>query len=287
VKPAPFKYLRAETPRHAVELLHEHGDDARLLAGGQTLIPMMNLRLSRPKIVIDIGRLPLDRISVKRGCVSIESLTRHCQVIAHEEAASASGIIRQAIRHIGHPIVRNQGTVGGSVAHADPAAEICALAMLLDGKIDALSAKGQRTIAAADFFAGAFSTALALDEMITAIHLHPPAVPHGACFLQVSERKGDSAIAAVGAMIVIKNGVIEDARIVMSGAAPVPVRARTTERLLIGIAVDNKLIEQMGSSAAEGHDCYSDMRASAGYRKYLLNCLVGRALTEACAQAKG
>ncbi len=287
MKPAPFKYLRAETPRHAVELLHGYGDESRLLAGGQTLIPMMNLRLSRPEIIIDIGRLPLNRISAKPGSIAIGALTRHCEAIGHAGAASSSAILRQAMQNIAHPVIRNQGTAGGSLAYADPTAEICALAMLLDGQIEVLSVKGTRLIAAANYFLGAFTTSLAPDEMITAIHLNPPSVPHGACFLEVSERKGDYAIAAAGATIVIKDGAIADARIVMSGAASVPVRARQTERLLTGKTADRRLIEEMEASAVEGLDCYSDIRASAGYRKTLLKCLVGRALSEACAQAGG
>jgi aerobic carbon-monoxide dehydrogenase medium subunit len=286
MKPAPFKYLRAETSQHACELLREHEGDARLLAGGQTLVPMMNLRLSRPEILIDIGRLTLDQISVGPGSISLGALARHRDVIAHPKVAAASGIVRQAMRHIGHPTVRNHGTAGGSLAHADPTAELCALAALLDAKIDVLSAKGTRTILAADFFIGAFSTALASDEMITAIHLYPPAGRHGSCFLEVSERKGDFAIAAAGATVAIRNGAIEDARIVLSGAASIPVRAGAAEQFLIG-ALDSKLIEKAGAVAVEGHDCYSDIRASAGYRKNLLACLVSRALAGACAQANG
>ncbi len=287
MKPAPFKYLRAETPQHAVELLHTHGEESRLLAGGQTLIPMMNLRLSRPEIIIDIGRLPLNAISAKPGSIAIGALTRHCEVIGHAGAASAAAILRQAMKNIAHPVIRNQGTAGGSIAYADPAAEICALAMLLDGEIEVLSVKGTRIIAAKSYFLGAFTTSLAADEMITAIRLNPPSVPHGACFLEVSERKGDFAIAAAGATIVLKEGAIADARIVMSGAAPVPVRASQTERLLTGKTPDRKLIEEMGASAVEGLDCYSDIRASAQYRKTLLKCLVSRALSAACAQAGG
>jgi aerobic carbon-monoxide dehydrogenase medium subunit len=287
MKPAPFKYLRAETPQHAVTLLKEYEGAARLLAGGQSLIPMMNLRLSRPEVLVDIGRLPLSGISVKPGSINIGALARHHQVITSEEVAGACAIIPQAMRHIAHPTIRNQGTAGGSLAHADPTAEICALAMLLDAKIDVLSANGSRTIAAGGFFASAFTTALGSDEMITAIHLYPPSVRHGSSFLEVSERKGDFAIAAAGAMAVIKNGVIEEARIVVTGAKSIPLRAPAAERLLIGKPPDGKLIEKAADAALEGEECYSDIRAAAAYRRDVLRCLVSRALAEACKEASG
>ncbi len=281
MKPPPFRYVRAEAPDHAVQLLHEHGSDARLLAGGQTLIPMMNLRLVRPEILIDIGRLPLHSIAAAPGSITIGALARHRDVIANEDVAASSSIIPQAMRHVAHPTIRNQGTAGGSAAHADPTAELCALAVLLDGEIETLSTEGTRKIAAAEFFAGAFTTALAADEMITAIHLHPPASRHGACFLEVSERKGDFAIAAAGAIITVKEGKIDHARIVLSGAASVPVRAGAAEQLLQGQMPDEKLIATVGGAATDGQDCYEDLRASAAYRKRLLQVLVERAVAEA------
>jgi carbon-monoxide dehydrogenase medium subunit len=286
MKPAPFKYLRAETPQHAVQLLAEHGDDARLLAGGQTLIPMMNLRLARAGVLIDIGRLPLSEISAKPGAVSIGALTRHYQVLEHAGVAAASGIIPQAMREIAHPTIRNQGTAGGSIAYADPTAELCTLALLLDGEIEALSAKGGRRIPAKDYFVGAFETALKPDEMIAQIHLKPPATPHGGCFLEVSERKGDYAIAAAGATVMMKNGAVAEARIVMSGAASIPVRAHEAEKLLAGKAAEKKLIEQAAEAAVSDQGCYADIRASAEYRKELLQELVARAVTQACAEGR-
>ncbi|MGA7327746.1 MAG: xanthine dehydrogenase family protein subunit M [Rhodomicrobium sp.] len=287
MKPAPFKYLRAETPQHAVALLKEYEGAARLLAGGQSLIPMMNLRLSRPEVLVDIGRLPLNGIAVNSGSINIGTLACHRQVMTSKEVAAACAIIPQAMRHIGHPTIRNQGTAGGSLANADPTAEICALAMLLDAKIDVLSVNGSRTIAAKGFFAGAFTTALVSDEMITAIHLYPPPVRHGSSFLEVSERKGDFAIAAAGATAVIKNGVVEEVRIVVSGARSTPLRAQAAERLLIGKPADSKLIEKAADAALEGEECYSDIRASAGYRRDVLRCLVSRVLAEACKKAGG
>jgi CO/xanthine dehydrogenase FAD-binding subunit len=284
MKPAPFKYLRAETPEHAVELLQQHGDDARLLAGGQTLIPMMNLRLARAEIIIDIGRLPLEQITAARGSVTIGALARHRSVIGNREVAAATAIVPQAMRHIAHPTIRNHGTAGGSVAYADPTAEICALVMLLDGEINVLSAGGGRTIAAKDYFIGAFNTGLAADEMITGIHLRPPTVPHGCCFLELSEREGDYAIAAAGVTIVADGGVIKAARIVMSGAASVPVRAHAAEQALLGRMLNEKLAADAGVAAVDGQSCYEDIRASVAYRKDLLQCLVSRAVTAAYAQ---
>lgn len=285
MKPAPFKYLRAEAPEHAVELLSQHGDEARLLAGGQTLIPMMNLRLSRAEVLIDIGRLPLAEISASPGAIRIGALARHCSVLTSADIAAATAIVPQAVRHIAHPTIRNHGTAGGSVAYADPTAELCALTLLLDGEIEVMSTAGRRSIAAPDYFIGAFNTALAADEMIVGLSWHPPAVPHGACFLEVSEREGDYAIAAAGVTVVASGGTIREARIVLSGAASVPVRARAAEQLLAGKPLSDALARDAAAAAVEGQSCYEDIRASAAYRKDLLNNLVYRAVTAAHRQA--
>jgi len=281
MKPAPFTYIRADTAQHAVELLKQHGDDARLLAGGQTLVPMMNLRLSRTEYLIDIGRLPLNSIEAAPGLLKVGALTRHRQLIESREAAAVAPVVPQAMWHIAHPTIRNFGTAGGSVAYADPTAEICALVVLLDGDVVTLSAAGGRAIPAPDYFISAFQTALQPDEMVVAIHLRPPAGPHGSCFLEVSERKGDYAMAAAGAVVVVNDGAIAEARIVMSGAKSIPVRARAAEARLKGARLTDALVDEIGAIAVEGLDCYADIRASAEYRKSLLMSLVSRAVGRA------
>jgi CO/xanthine dehydrogenase FAD-binding subunit len=286
MKPAPFTYIRAQSAQHAVELLKQHGDGARLLAGGQTLTPMMNLRLSRPEYLIDIGHLPLDAIETAPGSVKIGALVRHRALLGSREVAAVAPIVPQAVRHIAHPTIRNFGTAGGSAAYADPTAEICAIIMLLDGEVVTLAARGGRSIAASDYFVSAFETGLAEGEMITAIHLRPPAGPHGSCFLEVAERKGDYAIAAVGVTMSVKGGIVEEARIVMSGAKSVPVRARAAEARLKGAASTDPLLDEIGAVAVEGADCYADIRASAEYRRSLLTSLVSRAVAQADAAAR-
>jgi CO/xanthine dehydrogenase FAD-binding subunit len=284
MKPAPFTYVRAESAQHAVELLKQYGDDARLLAGGQTLIPMMNLRLSRTEYLIDIGRLPLDSIEVAPGTLKIGALTRHQQLIENRGVVAIAPIVSQAMQHIAHPTIRNFGTAGGSAAYADPTAEICALITLLDGDVVTWSAAGGRAIPASDYFISAFQTSLDPSEMITAIHLRPPSGRHGSCFLEISERRGDYAIAAAGVTLSVNDGTIVEARIVMSGARSIPVRAKAAEMRLQGVTLTDQLLKEIGGIAVEGFDCYEDIRASTEYRRSLLMSLVSRAVAQAHAQ---
>jgi carbon-monoxide dehydrogenase medium subunit len=281
MKPAPFEYVRAESPEQAVALLATHGGDARLLAGGQSLIPMMNLRLARPAILVDIGRLPLTKIAAGPGSIAIGALARHCDLLASSAIASITPIIPAAMHHVAHPTIRNYGTAGGSVAYADPTAEIPSLLVLLDGEIITRSPKGTRTIAAGDFFRSAFDTALAEDEMIVELRLRPPASRHGSCFLEISERHGDYAIAAVGVTVLVDDGFVKEARIVLSGAESRPVRAREAEGGLVGHRIDAVTARAAASAAIADRSPYSDIRATSAYRKSLLETLTARALEQA------
>ncbi|HKQ94679.1 MAG TPA: xanthine dehydrogenase family protein subunit M [Aestuariivirgaceae bacterium] len=281
MKPASFEYVRAETAEHALEVLARHAGEASLLAGGQSLIPMMNLRLARPSILIDIGRLPLTEISTGPDAISIGALVRHRELLANAALAHSAPIVAEAVRHIAHPTIRNHGTAGGSVAYADPTAEIAALLLLLDGQVAAGSKKGTRTIAADDFFRGAFDTALGEDEMIVSLSFRPPRVKHGSAFLEISERQGDYAIAAVGALIVRSGDTVKEARIVLSGADSRPIRAREAERMLEGETITHATARDAAQAAVRSCQPYSDIRATAEYRKSLLETLVARALDEA------
>lgn len=285
MKPPPFEYIRAETEQHAVETLARFGGEARLLAGGQSLIPMMNLRLARPAALVDIGRLPLGGISAAPGEVVIGALARHGKVLASQEIASVSPVVPKAMRHVAHPTIRNLGTAGGSVAYADPTAEFSALLTLLDGEVMTRSPSGSRTIAASDFFRGAFETALRDDEMVLALRFRPPAGRHGSAFLEVSERQGDYAIAAVGVTLTVAGGAIRETRIVLSGAESRPSRASESERSLIGRRLDPRTIREAARIAVAGRASYADIRATAVYRRSLLEALTARALEEAWKEA--
>jgi CO/xanthine dehydrogenase FAD-binding subunit len=284
MKPPPFDYHRADTVEHACRLLADAGEDARLLAGGQSLIPMMNLRLARPSALVDIGRLPLSNIDVGPGRVTIGALARHRQVLEHEALRAAAPLFAETYEFIAHPTVRNVGTAGGSVAHADPTAEIPALLVLLDGEIEAVSARGARKIAAGDFFKSAFTTALKPDEMITSLSFHMP--PRwGGCFLELAERHGDFALAAAGVVLARDGDKIAEARIVLTGAESVPVRATEVEASLRGQTFTEAQCAAAGAAAARDRRSYDDIRASAEYRRSLLSELTSRALLTAYRRA--
>ncbi len=285
MKPPPFDYRRADSAEHALELLSRDAGDARLLAGGQSLVPMMNLRLARPAILIDIARLPLAGIAAAPGSIELGALARHFAVLESGEIAAVAPVVPRAMRYIAHPTIRNAGTAGGSIAYADPTAELSALLMLLDGDVIARSAKASRTIPAGEFFLGAFETALREDEMITALRLRPPAARHGSAFLEVAERHGDYAIAAAGVTLVAESGRVKEARIVLSGAEARPVRAGEAERLLHGERPEGDAARAAAAAAIARHAAYGDIRATAQYRLSLLEILTRRAIEQAGKEA--
>lgn len=285
MKPCPFDYFLADSVAHACALLDEHGDAARLVAGGQSLIPMMNLRLARPAILVDIGRLPLNAIEVGDGAIAVGALTRHFSLIENPALTAAAPIFAETARNIAHPTIRRRGTSGGSIAHADPTAEIPALLTLLDGHVDAASTSGTRQIAAKDLFRGAFSTYLKPTEMITALHFHPPKGAWGARFIELAERSGDFAIGAAGAIIERTGEKVTAARLVLLGADSLPVRAEAVEKSLIGERMTEQLAAEAGKSVADSYKCYGDIRASAEYRRYLLGEFTRRVLLSAYERA--
>jgi carbon-monoxide dehydrogenase medium subunit len=242
---------------------------------------MMNLRLARPSILIDIGRLPLTEISTAPDAITIGALVRHRELMANGVLAQSVPIVADAVRQIAHPTIRNHGTVGGSIAYADPTAELAALLALLDGQVVARSEKGPRTITTDDFFRGAFDTALQEDEMIVSLRFRPPKAKHGSAFLEISERQGDYAIAAVAALIVRSGDTVKEARIVLSGADSRPIRAREAERMVEGETITQMLAKDAAHVAMRSCQAYSDIRASAEYRRSLFETLVARALGRA------
>jgi carbon-monoxide dehydrogenase medium subunit len=287
MKPCPFDYVRADSVEQACALLDEHGDEARLLAGGQSLIPMMNLRLARPAMLIDIGRLPLDGIEVGRESVTVGALVRHRSLIESPELRAAAPIFAETAAHIAHPTIRRHGTAGGSVAHADPTAELPALLALLDGEVEAVARGGVRRIAAKELFRGAFSTALRPDEMIAALHFRLPKGDWGARFIELSEREGDFAVAAVGAVVERQGPAVTAARVVLLGAESMPVRPEAAERDLVGGPLTEAIAVEAGHAIANAYRCYGDIRASAEYRRHLLGEFARRALLSAYERAGG
>lgn len=287
MRPTPFEYYRVENLDHALEVLGEHGYDAVPIAGGQSLVPMMNLRLARPAIIVDINRLDCDGVEIKSDRIEVGALTRHRAVLDNTEIGQAAPIVHEAYRYLGHPVIRNRGTCGGSVSHADPTAEIPALLVLLDGFIHLASRGGVRSVSAGEFFQGAFTTAIEPGELVIGLEFHLPGCDCGSAFNELALRHGDFAVASAGALMCVENGKISEVRVVVSGAESIPVRAATIERMLVGEEPSEKLFSEAGHCAKKTFDGYDDVRASANYRKLALGQLVHSVLTRSAAQAPG
>lgn len=282
MKPAPFEYVRAETIDHVLDLLVEYGSEAKIIAGGQSLVPMMNLRLARPAILIDISRTPgLSGIRIDNDATRIGSTTRHSAVLASAEARHATPVVVAGLRHVAHPAIRNRGTVGGSIAHADPAAELPAIAMALGADFVVRGPTGQRSVSSESFFRGYFETALADDELLTEIHIPARKPGERAEFVEVARRHGDFAL--VGAVTVLKqeSGRVEQVRIVVFGVAATPVRAEEAEAALLGTTLNDDEVCSAAATAAAALAPRGDIHASPQYRRSVAEVLVRRAL-QAC-----
>ena len=280
MKPAAFEYHRAQTIDEAIALLSRGGDDAKVLAGGQSLVAMMNLRLARPSVLVDINALPgLSYVFEDDGGLRIGALTRHCQIEHYPGDLDGFSILPKAARWVGHYPIRARGTFGGSIAHADGAAEWCMLAVLLEAELVARGTGGTRTVAADGFFHGLFMTDLQPDEILTEVRL-----PRGftnASIQEFARRHGDFAIVAAAVGYDLAGGVIRRPRVVLGGVAERPVVAADVTGLLDGEAPSEALFAEAGRVAAAGLSPPSDIHGSAAYRKDLAAVLVERALVDA------
>jgi len=282
MKPAPFKYVRAQTLDEAISLLAEHGDEAKVLAGGQSLIPMMNFRLARPGVLVDIAGLSeLDGISSQEQVV-IGATTRQSTVKSSPTIADRLPLLVAALRWVAHPAIRNRGTFGGTVAHADPAAEMPAVVTALDGEIVARGPSGERVIAAEDFFLGLYRTALDADEVLTELRLGELAGDRRWAFREVARRHGDFALAGVAATARLVGGSrCRSARIVLFGVADRPLRAYAAERRVEdGDLSSDDVRREAAQLATDGLEARSDVHGTAAYRCKLVQVLVRRALAE-------
>jgi carbon-monoxide dehydrogenase medium subunit len=276
--PAQFAYEVAESFDHAVELLGKD-EDAKLLAGGHSLIPLMKLRFARPSLLVDIGRIG-DAAYVKDAGdrLAIGALTTHADLVRDPLLQEHSPLVPQAAAEIGDPQVRHRGTIGGSLAHGDPASDLPAVALALDAELVVLGPKGERVVPAAQFFTGALQTALARDEVLTEVRL-PKLGPAGWSYVKYRRRAQDWATVAAAAVVRRSNGTIDEAAVALVSMDATPVRAKATEDVLRGSTVE--AIPDAAERADDGTDPPSDTNGSAEYRRHLAKVLVRRALEEA------
>lgn len=287
MKPPKFRYLGATSVEQALDALQ--GVDAKVIAGGQSLVPMLNFRLLRPALLVDINRLrELDSIQeTAAGGLRIGALTRHYAIETSELVKRRCPVLSEAVAHIGHLAIRNRGTLGGSLSHADPAAEHLLMAVLLEATLTLRSAGGSRTVAAADFIAGALSTMLEAHELLTGID-YPALNPNtGWGFEEVSRRSGDFALVAAGVLIESAAGRVTRARIAVAGGANGPVRVPGAEAALRGQACDAQTLDAVANAVKDCVEPNVDLHASAELRHHLLDALVRRTCLSAWQRSLG
>lgn len=286
MKPAPFDYRCPDSVEEALEYLAQYGDDAKVMAGGQSLVPMLNFRVVRPAMIIDVSRLlELDvLVEPPDNSLLIGALTRHRILETSTAVARRCPIIPEAMRHVAHLAIRNRGTIGGSLAHADPAAELPMLVTLLDATITVQSRRGVRGVPAAAFFVGPLATVLEPDELLVRVEI-PGTGSHGWAFEEFSRRAGDFALAAAGVQFDVADGQIERARIAMMGVADTPIRCREAENALLGAPLSDLQISRAVGAATEPLSPREDLQASGDYRRHLAGVLLSRALQRAWARA--
>jgi carbon-monoxide dehydrogenase medium subunit len=278
MKPAAFEYVAPRSVEEAVEALSNGGADAKLLAGGQSLIPLLNFRLARPSLLVDLNRVTdLAYVAQRDGGVAIGAMTRQVTIERDAALATQQPLLVEAIKWVGHTAIRSRGTIGGSLAHADPAAELPAVAVCLDALLTIVGPKGRRTVSAHDFFLGYLTTVLEPDEILEESWL-PPLVPStGQAWLEFARRHGDFALAGVAVSLSLRDGEVSDARIVLTGVGGMPARAREAETLLVGGTVPER-----ASAAADAVrtsiDPDADIHATKEYRAHLAGVLTERAI---------
>lgn len=283
MKPSVFEYHNPQSVAEAVELLDRYGDEAKIIAGGQSLVPMMNFRLARPEILIDInGIKELEYIKSEGDELVIGALTRERDIEKSPLVIDQFPFLSKAISYIGHAAIRNRGTIGGSLVHADPSAELPTSLCALNGKLKVVGPSGEKILDPEEFFLTYLTTSLEPSDLLTEVRI--PALPEktGWSFSELSRRSGDFAVVAVGILLFLEApGVCREARISMGGVAPTPVRADEAEALLAGQKLSEELIAKAALQAAEETDTEPDYHASAEYRMDMARVFVKRGLQEA------
>jgi carbon-monoxide dehydrogenase medium subunit len=280
MKPAPFEYFRPDSVDEALALLGQHGWDAKLLAGGQSLVPAMNFRLAAPAVLIDLNRIPgLDGLEEQGGGLRMGTLLRQRVAEHSPSVAHRAPLLAEALPLVAHPQIRNRGTVGGSIAHADPAAELPAVMLALGARLRLRGPGGERVLAADDFFTGLFATALEHDEMLVEIEIPAAAARSGHAFLEVSRRHGDFGLAGLAVAVTLdEGGSCAGARIALLGVGEGPLLAAGAAEVLMGCEPGDELFAAAAEAARGEVDPPGDIHASSDYRRHLVGVLVRRAL---------
>ena len=287
MKPPVFEYTAVRSIDEAVAELRQHGDAGKLLAGGQSLLPLLNMRLATPERLIDLNRVAeLAYVRVRAGGLAVGAMTRQRAVERSALAAQHVPLLADALPWVGHFQIRNRGTLGGSLSHADPAAELPAVALCLDAHFTVRGPEGERTIAAADFFVSQLTTALAPTELLTEVWF--PGAPRnsGTAWLELARRHGDYALVGVAAVVTLAGDRIGEARLALTGVADRPVRAREAEARLAGESLTAEVLAEAAESVRRAIEPGSDIHATAAYRRHVAGVLTGRALRLAVARAR-
>jgi carbon-monoxide dehydrogenase medium subunit len=286
--PAAFDYQSPTSLDEAVKLLDQLGDRAKVLAGGHSLIPIMKLRLAQPEVLVDIGRIgDLRRVEQRNGAIAIGALVTHGEVTRNGAIREGCPLLAETAAEIGDIQVRNRGTIGGSLAHADPAADYPATILALDAEIVAQGPGGRRTIKAADFFTGMLSTALAPNELLVEVRVPTYGRGAGGAYLKLPNKASHYAVVGVAALARLDGGRVASLAVGVTGAGAQPVRASAVEQALQGQAPSEEAVARAAESAAEGLDLLSDIHGSAEYRAHVARVFARRAILEAVRRAGG
>ncbi|MEK9901171.1 MAG: xanthine dehydrogenase family protein subunit M [Rhodospirillaceae bacterium] len=279
MKPAPFAYVRAESLDQVFDLLDEHGDDARILAGGQSLMATLNMRLSAPEVLIDINRIDgLSDITRDGDTLRVGALARHSQVLASGDVAAMAPLVAQAMPHVAHQAIRNRGTFGGSIAFADPAAELPAVSRAIGARMILQSRSGTRTVDANDFYLGLFETAMEPGELLVAVEIPKIADDERTAFMELARRSGDYAIVGIGVQGRIDGGNFADMRLVFLGAGDRPILASAASDALNGNPHNDNTVAAAQSALYADLDPMADLNGPPEMKMHLARVLTKRAL---------
>jgi carbon-monoxide dehydrogenase medium subunit len=286
--PAAFEYQAPGSVADAIKLLGELGERGKVLAGGHSLIPIMKLRLAQPEVLVDIGGIPeLREVRAEGDTIAIGALVTHARVLADSAIREGCAVLSETAHEIGDIQVRNRGTIGGSLAHADPAADYPATILALDAEIVAQGPKGRRTIKATDFFTGMLSTALAPDELLVEVRVPKLGKGSGGAYLKLPNKASHYAVVGVAAVVRVEGGKVSSVAVGITGAGSQPIRAGSVEQALQGQSASADAIAKASESAAEGLDLLADIHGSADYRAHIARVYTRRAIEAAVKKAGG